>query len=559
VGVSPDPPAASWRRWIVVLLAVCAFLDLYRLGVPALFDQDESQYGEIAREMAESGDPVTLRVNGQPWFVHPPFYIWLVVAASRILGFSEFSIRIWSVVFSVLAVYATVLLGRDLFNPRVGLLAGAVLAVTLQYLFQSRLAVFDTVLIAWMLLALRAFFRAYRSGRKEEYVQFFLFAGLATVTKGPIGLVLPGLVAAAFVTVRRAWGRWREVPWAEGLGIYAVVGLSWYVVETVRYGWTFVATNVGAYTIGRFFGVVEQHSGPWFFYVPVALLGAFPWTTFWPAAAAMHLRRWRTDDGSLAVLLGTGIPLLFYSAAQTKLPGYIMPIFAFSAIGVAAVWDAALERGRDRRIVSGAAWLLVLVGTLFWAAAAFLGARYPGPFRAAGPVLLIPAGVLVAGAMTALGLAVRGATIAAFAAFCAMMAVAWFALVTWAMPLVEAEKPIRPLASAIRAALSPGDRIVAFKMGTATSLIYYTGHRVEWAETEESLRRALCAPRRVFLVITEGERAKLRWTPPHLESVAERAETLVLLKFSSIRCGSADGGPPAPQAVSAVFAGRAPW
>lgn len=545
---------APWRGWIVLLLAVCAFLDLYRLGAPALFDQDESQYGEIAVEMAGSGDPVTLHVNGQPWFVHPPLYMWLVAAGSRVLGFSEFSIRIWSVVFSILAVYATALLGRDLFNPRTGLLAGAILAVTLQYLFQSRLAVFDTVLIAWMLLAFRAFWHAYRRGRRGDYVQFFLFAGLATVTKGPIGLILPGLVAAAFVTARRAWSRWRAVPWAAGAAVFAAVGLSWYAAETVRHGWTFVATNVGAYTLGRFFGVVEQHSAPWFFYVPVALLGAFPWTTFWPAAGAMHFARWRDHDGSLCVLLGTVIPLVFYSAAQTKLPGYIMPIFPFTAIGVAALWDEALERGRDRRIVVGAAWFLVLVGALFWATGAFLGGQYPGPFRSAGPVLLIPAGVLVAGALASLGLAVRGPALGAFGALFATMAVTWLVLLTWAMPLVEAQKPIRPLAAAITAALSPGDRIVAYRMGTATSLVYYTHHPVEWAESEEALRAGLCARGRVFVVITEGELAKLRWTPPHLEPVAERAGTLVLLKFPSVRCGPAGGMRRRPYAVSARFA-----
>lgn len=511
-------------------------LDLYRLGAPALFDQDESQYGEIAVEMADRGDPVTLRVNGQPWFVHPPLYMWLVAATGRVAGFSELTIRVWSVVASVMGVYVTVLLGRDLFNPRAGLLAGTILALTLQYLFQSRLAVFDTVLILWMLLAFRAFLAAYRWGRKRDYLLFFLFAGLATVTKGPIGLVLPGLVVAVFATVRRAWRRYAEVPWIEGLAVYAAAGLSWYAVETVRHGWAFIATNVGAYTLGRFFGVVEQHAAPWYFYVPVALLGAFPWTTFWPAAATMHIRRWRDHDGSLIVLLWVLVPLLFYSAAQTKLPGYIMPILPFAAIGVAAVWDEALGRRRDRRIAGAAVWLLLLMGALFWATAWFLGSRYPGPLHDAAPVLLAPAALLVVGAVAVLVLAIAGAQPAAFAALCLTMAVTWLALVTWTMPLVEAEKPIRPLAAAMRAALTPTDRIVAYRMGTATSLVFYTHHPVEYVETEDALRAAVCAPGRVFLVATRGELARSRWTPPPLELIAERAGTRVLLKFPSVRC-----------------------
>ncbi len=554
------PPAVALREraWLAVLLLSCTLLDLYRLGAPALFDQDESQYGEIAVEMADRGDSVTLHVNGQPWFVHPPLYMWLVAATGRLAGFSEFNIRIWSVAASVLAVYVTVLLGRDLFNPRAGLLAGTILALTLQYLFQSRLAVFDTVLIAWMLLAFRAFVKGYRSGRKADYLQFFLFAGLATATKGPIGLVLPGLVIAVFIAVRRAWRCCAQVPWAEGLALYAAVGLSWYVVETVRHGWVFIATNVGAYTLGRFFGVVEKHAAPWYFYVPVALLGAFPWTTFWPAAAAMHVRRWREHDGSLIVLLWVIVPILFYSAAQTKLPGYIMPIFPFAAIGVAALWDQSLARRRDRRIIAAAAGLVALVGALFWAAAWFLGSHYPGPFRDAGPVLLGPAGVLVVGAMVVLLLAIRGAQAGALAALCLAMAVTWVALLTWVTPMVEAEKPIRPLASAIRAALTPTDRIVAYRMGTATSLLFYTRHPVVWVETEDALQRAVCAPGRVFLVITRDELARARWTPPHLDLVAERAGTLALLKFPSARCEPANSERrPAAKARAAAQTGSA--
>src|SRR5262249_20229513 len=106
-------------------------------------DQDEPKYAQIAVEMVQTGDPITLHMNGQPWYVHPPFYMWLVAATGRVLGFSEWTVRIWSAAFSVLAIFATLMVGQLLFTPRVGLLAGAILAVTLQYFIQSRLAVFD--------------------------------------------------------------------------------------------------------------------------------------------------------------------------------------------------------------------------------------------------------------------------------------------------------------------------------------------------------------------------------------------------------------------------------
>ena len=527
------------ERWAIALLLVaCAILDVYRLGVPPLFDQDEGNYAQIAAEIVQTGDPVTLHVNGRPWYVHPPFYMWLVAGTGRLLGFSEWSVRIWSALFSIVAVYATVLLGRALFGPRVGLLAGAILAVTFQYLIQSRLAVFDTVLLAWMLLAVYAFYRGYETHRRVEYVRFFLFAGLATLTKGPIGLVLPGLVLIAFVGLRCAWARWREVPWGAGLAVYAAAGLSWYAAQMVLHGQAFVSSNLGYYTLHRYFGVVEKHAGPWYLYLPVALFGGFPWTAFWPAAAALHVRRWRVSDGSLLVLLWVMIPLLFFSAAQTKLPGYIMPIFPFAAVGVAALWEPVLASKRLTPPVAASLWaLLILVAALLSAVAAYLATYHPGPYQMARDALVIPAGVLVAGIGIVLFLAMTGRAVASFVALCAAMAVTWLALLTWVIPLVEAQMPpTKPLAQEIKAVLQPGDRIVAYKMDIASSLIFYSGHPTEWAETPAALHRDLCAPGRVFLLVTREELAKLHWTPSGLRPFAERGGTLVFLKPPSAQC-----------------------
>jgi 4-amino-4-deoxy-L-arabinose transferase-like glycosyltransferase len=523
---------------LALLLAVCALLDLYALGTPSLFDQDEAQYAEIAAEIVQRGDPITLHVNGRPWYVHPPLYMWLVAGTGRVFGFSEWTVRAWSAAASLLAVYATTLLGGEWFGPRTALLAGAVLALTLQFLIQARLAVFDTVLLAWLVLAVYAFSQAYRTGHRAAYLRFFLFAGLATLTKGPIGLVLPGLIAVAFVSLRRAWGRWREVPWAAGLGLYAAVGLSWYAAQVWLHGRAFLESNIGYYTLHRFFGVVEKHSAPWYFYLPVAVFGGFPWSAFWPAAAALHVRRRHTSDGSLLVLLGVVVPLVLYSAAQTKLPGYILPVFPFAAAGVAALWEPIITRGKLTPAVRASCWaLLILLGALLVGTAGFLAFQHPAAYGAARGVLLIPAALLSAGTAAAVLLALRGRVAAGFVALCVAMGSAWLAAVVCATPLVEAQKPIKPLASAIRPALRPGDRIVGYKMDIATSLVFYTGHETEWAETVEGLRRDVCAPGRVFLVISTQQLGRLPWTPP-ARRFAEYGDTVVLLKPAAADCGA---------------------
>ncbi|HKV44651.1 MAG TPA: hypothetical protein VJT32_08260, partial [bacterium] len=198
-----------------------------------------------------------------------------------------------------------------------------------------------------------------------------------------------------------------------------------------------------------------------------------------------------------------------------------------------------LERGgADPRVTRALGWLLGVVAALLGALWTALAALYPGPLHAAGGVLLLTAGTLVGGLAVAFLAARRGRSGAAFALVCATMAATWVALLTWVLPLAEAQKPIRPLATAINAEIRPGDRIVGYRMNTATSLIYYTRHRVEWAEMPGELRGDLCAPGRVFLVITREELAALPWPLPPLQPVAQRVGTLVLEKPAALRCAA---------------------
>ncbi len=525
------------RVWAAAVLAAALVLTFYRLGAGTLWDQDETKYAQVAREILQTGDPITLHVNRAPWYVHPPLYMWLVAATGRIAGFSTFTVRLWSGVFSVAAVYATMLLGRTLFNARTGILAGAVIAVTFHFLVQSRLAVFDTVLLAFMLLAAYAAVRGYQTGRRGDYLRFFIFAGLATLTKGPIGLALPGLVIAAFVSVRRAWSRWREVPWAAGLVLYAAIGLSWYAAEAVLHGGTFVRTVLGYYGLGRFFGVVENQAGPWYYYIPILIIGGFPWTAFWPAASVWHWRR-RREDGSLFVLLWCGIVIVFYSLAQTKLPNYVLPVYPLAAVGVAATWDGVLDRAPRTRagwLVASAVLLGVVVAALEVGIGRYLAHLYPQQYREFSRVLIPPAVALAAGVAVAIALLVTGRRAGALAALCAAMALTWLGVITWVMPLVEAQKPMPVAARAIAAAWRPGDRILGYRLDIYSSLIYYSGHRVEWLDTPLELANDACLRGRAFIVIARAERARVA-LPKGLTTLSAPDGIDVLVKPTDLRC-----------------------
>ncbi len=529
--------APDTRRLLAVTLAAL-ILFTYGLGASTLWDQDEPKYLEVSREILTSGDLFTLRIDGIPWFVHPPLFMWLQALTGQLFGFTEFTARIWSAISGAGIVAMTFLLGRLFYGSATGLLAGAITATTLHMLIQSRLAVFDPTLLLFMLLALYMYVVGYTTGSRRASLWAWAWAGLATMSKGPIGLLLPAMVVVALWVVRREWGRWREIPLL-GPVIYVAIGLPWYIVETVRHGGVFLRTAVGYYLFNRFFGVVENQPGPWWFYGPVLLLGTFPWTAFVPPAIAWLLRR-RRELGSQVVLLWCGITVAFYSLAGTKLANYVLPVYPVLAIGIARLWVDLLEDAPEsRRLRRWAMVLLPLLLALFIVGLAMLGlTKFPAQMAALQRPLLVVAAIFVAGPLVALGFLLARRPGRALAALLLTMVIAIPVLVHDTLPAVEQFRPIPRIARRLRAEMQPGDVLAAVRMSVVSSLRFYSGHRVVWVETGNDLILTLCRPARVFLVVPADQdetwvRAVL---PAGVRLQGEDGGYRILLKDSAVSC-----------------------
>ncbi len=492
---------AGWRLPLAVTLAALLLFG-YGIGTGTLWDQDEPRYAGIAREILESGDPITLRSNGRPWFVHPPLFFWLQAATGRVFGFTEAAARIWSAISGAGAVGVTFLIGRLLYGPTTGVLAGAILATTFQFLAQSRLAVFDPTLVLFMLLALYAYLVAYTGGSSRAAVWAWVWAGLATLTKGPIGLLLPAMTVVALWIVRRDRSAWRRIP-PSGVALFCLVGLSWYALEALRHGEPFLRSAVGYYLLNRFFGVVENQPGPWWYYVPVLIVGAFPWTAFLPVGVLHHARRHR-EIGSQVILLWSGITLLFYSMAGTKLPNYILPVYPLLAIGTARAWEeiAAGARGETRGLVRLTAGLLAASAAVFVGAIALHGwTKFPSQMQDLRAPVAAAAAVFAAGPLVAAGFMLSGRMRAGLAALLLVPVVAVPVLVHVTLPAMERYRPIPRIARAIAGAACPQDAVAAVGMNTAVSLGFYSGRRIVWVEAPEEMADAISGHARLFVVL----------------------------------------------------------
>lgn len=545
-------PASLGRREYLLLGLVLLFaagLFTFRLGGGSLWDIDEPRYAQIGREILVTKDAVTMHLGGQPWFGPPPLWMWLVAAAGWALGFTEFSARIWAAVFGVIGIAGVYALGREWFGPRTGILSGLILATTLEYLLLARLAVPDVVYIAFMLLALHAFYRGYRDRLRRDYLWCFLYGGLATLTRGPGTGILLGLVFTLFFAYRHAFSRLREIPWGWGGVIYLGVAAPWFALEAARVPGS-LGVTLHAASLGHLYHYPGDQAASFLYDVPVLILGAVPWTAFLPGALVYHyIRRWH--DGSLLCLLWGGVMLASAVMMGSRLPDEIALIYPVAAIAIARLWEEFLFEGvgRLRRTLVTSFFLqIAAVVFLAVAAGAFATIRYPHEFAAVRTALVVPLAVLVAGpAVTAVLFRLRRYT-SAFLALPAAMAVFIGVLSTVTIPVVETQKPMKLFAQAIGRASRPGDRIIGYQTGTLLSLVYYTDHPVEWINDPTVLAHTLCAPGRVFLVTTpealEDARAaaqgRSRTVLRGLQPAGSRGAMVLEIKPSAATCNVGD-------------------
>ena len=325
----------------LVLLASALFF--VNLGGPGLFDADEPAYAGAAREMLERGDWVTPYFNGQPRFDKPILFYWLILLSYRIFGITEFAVRFWSALAGVGLVVLLWRAARRRMGDEAALWTGVAFSANLLTALLARAAVTDMLLTFFVTAAILAGLTAVEQpdpANRWPARGMWAAMALAALVKGPVGLVVPAMALGGCLVVLREVraGLRRLVPW-EGPVLFLLIAAPWYVLALWANGWAFIEGFVIKHHVTRYTGVISSHAGPLWFYLPVVLVGFFPWSGFLPAAlwrAAGTVRRRRADAAGdrLAVTCLcwlTGL-FVFFSLAGTKLPSYLFPAFPAMAL-----------------------------------------------------------------------------------------------------------------------------------------------------------------------------------------------------------------------------------
>ncbi|HTV73249.1 MAG TPA: glycosyltransferase family 39 protein [Candidatus Acidoferrales bacterium] len=510
-GASRRP--SSWRAALVGAI-VAALATLPGLGVGTLWDNSETVYGEVAREILLYGDPIVMHLNARPWFVQPPLYFWIAAFSAKLFGVSAFSLRLPSALATIgMGAFVGLCAGR-LVSLRAAVFCSVILSTTLMQAVVGRLAIMDALLNLAVTVTVFGAFAALRTGRALYWYGASIAAGFGVLAKGPVALVVPVLIIGAWAfwerrsagSVRMPVLRW----WLGALLCLELIDLPWATLVARAAGPHALAVLLGHYTVGRYVGAIENQTGPIWYYLPVVILGFFPWSAFLVPALVHAYRRLREPQGSLQRLCVAWaiVPFVFFSFAQTKLPNYIALVLPALALLVAIWFDDIVEQ-RDRRVaLAWAALVPVTIGVLGIAIRLFsqsnrLSADLHTIF---GDLTWLGLTTLTGSILCFVLLTRKRTAVFAPAALAAASLASMFIIAFVAEPHAEVFKPIPKLAAAIDRERRSGDVVTIWGVAGSYALEFYTRPRVlqlNWRDFnlpryEQSA--ALCTAPRAFLV-----------------------------------------------------------
>jgi 4-amino-4-deoxy-L-arabinose transferase-like glycosyltransferase len=352
--------------WILILASAALFY--LPLGSRALWNSDEGRYAEIAREMLELKDWISPHLNYVLYFEKPPLMYWLTAASLAVFGQNEFAARFWCATFGLFTVCITYLLGKHWKGERAGLLAGGILATSLLFFVLTQFLVLDMALTFWLTLALYAASRMLMERLPDKVKRYTDLLALAMaggiLTKGLVALVFPVLVLALTVAYTRLWGQARKMSWQPAFILTLFITAPWFVVVSVKHPifpyFFFIHEHVA-----RFLTTVHHRTEPFYFFIVALLAGFFPWTVFLPAALAAafkhHGIQMKRDPVLALLVIWSMFVLLFFSVSQSKLVGYILPVFPALALVVAGAFDETFEEERMSKWVERGVVALIVI------------------------------------------------------------------------------------------------------------------------------------------------------------------------------------------------------
>jgi 4-amino-4-deoxy-L-arabinose transferase-like glycosyltransferase len=331
----------SWLTLAALWLLLLVLATLRPLAVP-----DEGRYGEVGRWMLQSGDWLTPRLNGLPFFHKPPYLYWLEALSLAAFGVSAFALRLVPALHAGLLLVCLYLATRHISTEATARRAALMLGTSLTFLVGGQYINHDMLVATWIGVAIGCFAFAFMAGDKPHAGLArlgFAACALGMLSKGLIGIALPGLVLLVWLIWTRQFKKIRYLPWLSGLALFAVIALPWFVLAQQKHPGLFNYMFIGQ-QLQRYTAATYNNPAPWWFYLLAISILFFPWVFF----ALGQLRRAAPQQATPPVVarpwtllcwIWVGAILAFFSIPNSKLVGYILPVTAPLALLASLGWE----------------------------------------------------------------------------------------------------------------------------------------------------------------------------------------------------------------------------
>ncbi|MFO0937510.1 MAG: glycosyltransferase family 39 protein [Gemmataceae bacterium] len=511
----------------VALIAVCLAVMLPNLGASSLWDEDEGLNAECAREMMETGTWIVPLFNYDLRTAKPVFLYWVQRFSYQAFGISEFSARLPAVLFSIGTVLLVASLGRRMFGPSTGFLAGIILATCFEFCKLAHAATPDAPLIFFVTLTLYWFWTGHVKNGRTWFFTAPIACGLAVMTKGPAYFGLIGLIIALYLLWCRELRRLLDSRLISGFLIFLAVTAPWYgaVAAETRGAW--IKAFIKNENANRFVSTLEGHGGWPIFYVFAVFVFLAPWSVFLLVALRHAFRSCRvpksgndTENPTPAaiddckpyrfLLLWFAVILIVFSCSATKLPNYIATLYPALAL---LIGDLLVRWRMGQTVLAkwempAAIVCVGLIGLGIFAGLLILGGATPIPVSRMYPALAPYAGLGLLFVIGSLGMAYclrkgdRGGVIVSLAT-----ATVLFVGLTAAFPTVAFNQYKAPKHLAMESGAFDRDvdlRIASFDFPHPT-LTFYLQREVKRLDNKEQIVDFLATPRPSYLFITESK------------------------------------------------------
>ncbi len=360
--------------WIVLILATLYLCCFHNLGALGFVGPDEPRYAWIARDMAESGDWVTPRLYGQPWFEKPVLYYWSAALSFRLFGVSEAAARLPSALSALLATLSTAWLAWKLYGAETARWLLLLMPTTVGMISFSHAAATDMPFSGMLTIAM--IFAAVIVGlSRDQYspilpgtpwlalLFFGFFLGLAVLAKGPAAIILSGSAVLLWAAFTKRWRDAFRCLHPVAIASFCLTALPWYILCSNRNP-DFFRIFIIEHNFKRFLTPEFQHIQPFWYYLPIVLLAAFPWSILLLSGVPRLIRLTRDsaskESSTLFFVCWALFTILFFSISKSKLPGYILPALPAIAILLARHFSQLLGQNKP-----SSRWIFTASGIAF--------------------------------------------------------------------------------------------------------------------------------------------------------------------------------------------------